>query len=376
MATDCSSSPCLVGEPLGNAAVLERPGKPRPHVRHPEPAAPATGKASGSMVAEVGAVEIGEPSASRSVAFWRDLIELSKPRIVTMILVTTLASAWIAASTSPQGVSLAALQWLGLLLGTALVAGSAGAANQVWERRIDRLMPRTASRPIPAGRVGTVIGVLATAVSGLTGVALLGWMFSTAESTAAEVLTGPAGVAAATWLVYVLVYTPMKTRTAWNTTVGAIAGALPIFIGYRAAGGQWSELGGWMTFGILAAWQYPHFMAIAWLYRRQYAEAGFKMTTTVDPSGRQAAWQSILGALGLIACGLVLCVAPASVPVWSAASVLTSVLVIAAGWPMVAAGWRFASSPTDQTARRMLRWSLVVLPVVLLVVTFRVVLSV
>ena len=335
MATDCSSSPCLVDEPAGSTAVLERPDVVRLDGQRSGPVSTVAPEVSGGTSLTHGSVATDDRSVSHSVAVWRDLVELSKPRIVTMILVTTLASAWIATSAAADGFSLAVLQWIGLLLGTALVAGSAGAANQVWERRIDRLMPRTASRPIPAGRVGTIMGVAATALSGVAGVLLLAWQFTGTESSLGTVLTGPAGVAAATWLAYVLVYTPMKTRTAWNTTVGAVAGALPIFIGYRAAGGQWDELTGWMIFGILATWQFPHFMAIAWLYRRQYAEAGFKMTTTVDPSGRQAAWQSILGALGLIGCGVVLCVAPASIPQLSAAGVFTSVLVVIAGWPML-----------------------------------------
>jgi len=296
----------------------------------------------------------------REPTFSRDVIELTKPRIVTMILVTTLASAWIAIA-GPAGVGLSLWQWVVLLIGTGLVAGSAGAANQVWERVIDTQMPRTASRPMASRRMSLGMGVGLTGTAGLVGTALLAWQFGPL----------PAIVGASTWGLYVLVYTPMKIRTYWNTTVGAIAGALPVFMGYTAAGGAMTDLAGWTLFGVLACWQYPHFMAIAWLYRRQYGEAGFQMTTTVEPTGRSAAWQSIVGTIALAACGVVACFAPAGTWIFSPASCLTSVLVLAACWPLLRAATRFEAARDDLTARKMLRWSLVVLPAVLLVMTLR-----
>lgn len=289
-----------------------------------------------------------------------DFIELTKPRIVTMILVTTVASAWIGMA-APTGAALSIGAWLVLLLGTGLIAGSAGAANQVWERRIDPLMPRTASRPLASRRMSTLTGIAFTAILGLSGTALLWWQFG--------VVTAMVGLA--TWAIYVLIYTPMKTRTSWNTTVGAIAGAMPVFIGYTATGGQLADLAGWMLFGVLACWQYPHFMAIAWLCRQQYAEAGFHMTTTVDPSGRSAAWQSIVGAIALGACGVIMCMAPAGELILSVASLTTSLLVLVATWPLLAAAVRFSRHRDDLRARKMMRWSLVVLPSVLLVMTLR-----
>ena len=301
-----------------------------------------------------------QPIAETRPSVFRDVVELTKPRIVSMILVTTVASAWIAiASRSLPGLSL--WQWLALLVGTGLVAGSAGAANQVWERVIDTRMPRTANRPIASGRMSMLVGVCLTASSLLVGTSMLAWKFGAA----------PAIVGLATWILYVLIYTPMKTRTAWNTTVGAIAGALPVFIGYTAVGGTMIELAGWMVFGVLAAWQYPHFMAIAWLYRRQYGEAGFCMTTTIEPTGRDAAWQSISGTAVMAASGVVLCIAPTGTSNFSILSAVTSVLVIAACWPLMKASLNFRSSPQDVTARKMLRWSLVVLPAVLLITTLR-----
>lgn len=304
----------------------------------------------------------GVPSRTKTPSIVRDWIELTKPRIVTMILVTTVASAWIAMSGQWLPIGLGWLGWMTLLAGTGLVAGAAGAANQIWERDLDQFMPRTATRPLPTSRISARAATLVMLWALVAGLWLLHWRFGAA----------PAMVGLATWLLYVLIYTPMKTRTAWNTTVGAVAGAMPVFMGYTAAGGTFSELDGWMLFGLLAFWQYPHFMAIAWLYRRQYGQAGFQMTTTIDPSGRHAGWQSIVGSLCLIACAVVACVMPHGEPAWTAMSLVTSVLVMLAGYPLVMAAWRFSCDPVDAKARKMLRWSLVVLPAVLLVMTLRV----
>lgn len=293
----------------------------------------------------------GAVSWERVRATVADHVELTKPRIVVMILVTTVASAMIAAGGSP-----AASIWLSLLVGTAAIAGSAGAANQIWERKIDAEMTRTAGRPLPAGRVSPRQAIGFTALLGGFGFALL-WV---------AVGPIPAVIGGLTWLLYVVAYTPMKTRTSWNTTVGAIAGALPILIGYTATGGRLGVAEGWLLFGVLAAWQYPHFMAIAWMYRRQYAAAGFQMTTTVDPSGRWAGAQSIVGSLVVAICGISL--------VWAVGGPWlrwTSVALVSVSClPMLAASCRFAAAPGDDLARRLLRSSLLVLPAVLAIVTF------
>ncbi len=279
----------------------------------------------------------------------RDLIELTKPRIVVMILVTTVATALVGA-----GESIALVQLFWLLLGTGSVAASAGAANQIWERRIDRKMTRTASRPISAGRFSWKLGWIYAGLLGALGVGLLNEMFSLV----------PAAIGAATWFVYVLVYTPMKTRTAWNTTVGAVAGALPMLIGYTASGGSLTDTTGWLLVGILVAWQYPHFMAIAWMYRGQYSEAGFQMATTVDPTGKNAGVQSIAGSIVLILCAIGLCCMKTTVlgGILAVASVIVS-------WPMLKASMIFAKQPNDEIARSLLRRSLLVLPLVLGIVT-------
>ncbi|MAI34796.1 MAG: protoheme IX farnesyltransferase [Planctomycetaceae bacterium TMED240] len=295
-----------------------------------------------------GSVE-GRAAGSR---LWSDLLQLTKPRIVVMILVTTCATAMIGASGL---VNAGTLFWL--LLGTAAIAGSAGASNQIWERVIDSRMTRTANRPISSGRMSPTPAVIFATVLGVIGTAILAYRFGVT----------PAAVGVATWLLYVLVYTPMKVRTAWNTTVGAIAGAIPVLIGYTAAGGLLTDGTGWLLVGVLVAWQYPHFMAIAWMYRRQYQEAGFKMTTTEEPTGRSAGWQSIVGSAVLIGMGVTLCWLPLGIT----GAIVGSIAVIAAAWPMLLASIRFANSPDDKSARKLLRSSLLVLPAVLAVVTLR-----
>ena len=281
-----------------------------------------------------------------------DYLQLTKPRIVVMILVTTWATAMIGAS---GFIPVGSLVWL--LVGTAAVAGSAGAANQVWERVIDRRMTRTANRPIPSGRLSTGPAVLFTAFLGLAGTSALAAHFGVV----------PAAVGVATWLLYVFVYTPMKIRTAWNTTVGAVAGAIPVLIGYTATGGALTDWTGWLLVGVLVAWQYPHFMSIAWIYRRQYGEAGFKMTTTEEPTGRSAGLQSIFGSAVLIGLGVTLCCMSAGL----SGAIIGSLAVTAAACPMLIASVRFARCPDDATARKLLRSSLLVLPAVLAVVTLR-----
>ncbi len=320
-------------------------------------ASPKRTHSSGEQTAAVASrpdliVDQIQPQAGTGRTF-ADFIQLTKPRIVVMVLVTTVASSIIATGSLVGG-----MQLLWLLLGTAMVAGSAGAANQVWERRIDCHMPRTAIRPLPGNRMKVATATVFTAIIGCAGVGLL-----TVQLNAAAAIVG-----IATWLLYVLVYTPLKTRTAWNTTVGAIAGALPILIGYTATGGSLAESTGWLLVGVLVAWQYPHFMAIAWMYRHQYAAAGFRMTTTEEPTGRSAAIQSIAGSIALIACGVLLCV---STEQWLA-SALSSVAVLAVVFPMLRASIGFWLKRDDAQARRLLRSSLLVLPAVLLIVTLRV----
>lgn len=268
---------------------------------------------------------------------------LTRPRIAVMVLATVVTALWL---TGGRPESLAAVAVL--LVGTALVAASSSIANQILERDSDRLMDRTADRPVAAGRLSVRDAWLLTAATLAAGAAAI-WGSSGWQPTAAAV---------ATWLLYVLCYTPLKRTTPLNTAVGAVAGALPVAIGWLAAGGPERLAAGDARGGLAAAalatvlylWQFPHFMAIAWLYRRQYEAAGLKMLTVVDPSGLRAAGQSLAAALAMVPASLVLAVPSGSIRLFLAAAVASIVYV--------AAAIRFAVRRDDASARILLFTSL------------------
>lgn len=298
----------------------------------------------------------GQPEDALPISASKDLLALTKPRIVTMILVTTACTGIIGAG---GGVGLVDL--ILLLLGTGLVAAAAGSSNQVWERRIDGEMARTSRRPLPSGRMSTAAATSFSVSLLVVGTAVLWICFSSI----------PALFGLATWVSYVLIYTPLKTRTTFNTTVGAVAGALPVMIGYTATGGSMWDASGWLLFAVLAAWQYPHFMAIAWMYRVEYRDAGFQMTPSVHPDGRSAAIQAIVGSIALMisAVALLVTVAPPNSNASIGYLVIGTILVLASSWPMLSASIGFARLRDDVSAKRLLRSSLLVLPAVLFVAT-------
>jgi len=260
-----------------------------------------------------------------------------------MVLATVATALWLTGG-RPENPAAVAF----LLLGTALVAASSSIANQILERETDRLMDRTANRPLAAGRLGVRDAWWLTAATLMVGVAFV-WVSSGWQPTAAAV---------ATWLLYVLLYTPLKQTTPLNTAVGAVAGALPVAIGWLAAGGPERLAAGDARGGLAAAalatvlylWQFPHFMAIAWLYRRQYDAAGLKMLTVVDPSGLRAAGQSLAAALAMVPASLVLAVPSGSIRLFLAAAVASIVYVVAS--------IRFAVRRDDASARVLLFTSL------------------
>ena len=227
---------------------------------------------------------MGSPTLRRPRASAADWLELTKPRITTMVAFTALVGFVTASPTSPWTAVLATA-----LLGTALVAAGASVLNQVLERDTDALMLRTQSRPIPSGRVrpapATIVGALLTA-AGLATLLVAGRPLATA-------------VALATWLSYLFAYTPLKRRTPLATLVGAVPGALPPVIGWAAAT-QRLDAGAFMLFAILFLWQVPHFLAIAWLYRDDYARAGFPMLPVLDREGSFTARQAVLHSLALL----------------------------------------------------------------------------
>jgi len=283
-------------------------------------------------------------SGARSRLGWLarvgDFVELTKPRIVMLELVTVVVAAHLA---SPWGIPAAVL--LHTVLGAALVAASAGALNQWWEQSTDALMKRTSLRPLPAGRLApweVIAFGAATLVAGLVELVV-----------AVNVLT--AGVALATWLIYVLAYTPLKTRSPLNTAVGAVSGSLPILIGWTATGAA-IDTRALALLGVMFLWQFPHFMAIAWLYRAEYARAGQRMLTVVDPTGLRAGAQALVGALALVPVSLV----PAMLP-QAGSPVIYGCWALVLGAMQVAAAVMFLVQRDDRAARRLLRASLVYL---------------
>ena len=272
--------------------------------------------------------------------------QLVRPRIAVMVLATVATAAWL---TGGQPVE--PLRLVAVLVGTGLVAASSSIVNQILERRTDRLMPRTAGRPLATGEMSVPVAASWSVALLVLGAAIVtvagGW---------------PAAAAAvATWLLYVVVYTPMKLVSPLNTAVGAIAGALPVAIGWLAADGPARLTAGdargalsvAALAGVLYLWQFPHFMAIAWLYRRHYAAAGLQMLTVVDPTGLRAAGQALSAALAMVPVSLVLAVPSGSVRLFLAAAV--------AGVAYAVATARFAIRRDDATARTLLLTSLATL---------------
>src|SRR5205085_5878568 len=206
-----------------------------------------------------------------------DFAELIKARLTALVLVTTAVGFYL----GYEG----PIDYRGLLhvfFGTAAAAAGAAALNQWWEWQLDALMQRTKSRPVPAGRMRPITAFVVGMVLSIVGVAYLAFTCNG--------LT--AGLAAITVAVYIFAYTPLKRVSTFNTLVGAVPGALPPVIGWAAARGR-VDAGAWSLFTILVLWQLPHFFAIAWMYRDDYARAGFQMIASDDPTGERSASQSV-----------------------------------------------------------------------------------
>lgn len=268
-----------------------------------------------------------------------DFVTLVKPRLNLLVLVTTLTGLYLAA---PEGVAPAIL--LHTLLGTALVAGGAAALNQALERETDALMRRTRLRPVAAGRMrvgeGARFGAL-LAVAGLIELALAVNLVS-------------ATVAALTLVTYVLFYTPLKRRTSLSTLVGGVPGALPPVIGWAAATGS-ITLPALVLFGIVFFWQMPHFLAIAWMYRDDYAAAGIPLLPVLEPDGRRTGQQALLYAAALWPVSLM----PVLVGLAGAPYVVVATVL---GFALIALSALFARERSDLAARRLFLFSITYLP--------------
>ena len=223
----------------------------------------------------------GSPARNR---FLLDFAELVKARLTLLVLVTTAVGFYMGAKGE--------IDWFGLLhafFGTAMAAAGAAALNQWWERAFDAQMHRTQSRPIPGGRMMARNALIIGTLLSLGGVLYLGRTCNYLSAV----------LAAVTIALYIFAYTPLKRISTVNTLIGAIPGAIPPLIGWAAARNELT-LGAWSLFAILFFWQMPHFFALAWLYRVDYARAGFQMVSSGDDSGARSSSQSVLFCLLLL----------------------------------------------------------------------------
>lgn len=285
-------------------------------------------------------VESAESARPRRVPAY---VELTKPRIAVMVLITVATGFLLGTRGASHPTTL-----MLTLLGTGLVAAGASVWNQLIERDRDARMRRTSRRPLPAGRVTA----LETAVFG-SALTVLGLAILSAFAN-----YGSAGVALATFVLYAFVYTPLKPVTTLNTAIGAIPGALPPVIGWVAATGRLG-IEPIALFLIMFLWQFPHFLAIAWIHRDDYARGGHRMLPIVDPTGLVTARQAVSHALALIPVGLL----PTAVGM-AGAWYFAGALVL--GIYYFKAAVDFWLDVSDASARKLLKASFLYLPAVLL----------
>jgi|SRR5579885_956352 protoheme IX farnesyltransferase len=271
-------------------------------------------------------------------------LALVKPRVLTMVLVATLTGFYLG---SEGHLDLRLV--LALMIGTAMAAGGTFSLNQYMERDLDALMERTRSRPLPSGNLRPAEALWFGAALTVAG---LGYLYLTVNGAAAA-------VTAATAIIYLLAYTPLKRVSSLCTAVGAIPGALPPVAGWAAIRGS-IDAPAWTLFAIMYLWQLPHTLAIAQLYREDYTAAGIHLLGIEDADGRGTAGQVVINTLALMAVGLL--------PTFLGFDGITYfVVALALGGLLLSSGFKFASRPDKGGARRVMVASLVYLPALLLV---------
>src|SRR6266581_1503423 len=271
-----------------------------------------------------------------------DLLSLTKPRVVVMILVTTLVGYYVGVSGTPDYVRM-----LHLVVGTLLAAGGTLALNQYWERDVDARMERTRVRPLPEGRLAPLEALLFGTAVTVAGLVYLGAFVSPLVMLVTAATTG----------LYLFAYTPLKLRTPLCTIVGAVPGALPPVAGWVASREAFG-IGAWVLFGILFLWQLPHTLAIARLYRDDYARAGVRLLPVVDAEGASTERQIVTGCLALLAVSLLPTLLGLAGAVYFAGALLL-------GLGFVSLGAWHAWAPSAAGARRVLFASLLYLPALL-----------
>ncbi len=273
-----------------------------------------------------------------------DYLTLTKPELTFLSVLTALAGFLLG-----TGLALEPLILFHTLLGTALVGGGAGALNELIERKYDGLMKRTENRPLPSGRLGPW-----EAGSFGGGIALAGMV-----ELAVFVNPLTAFLAAATLVSYLWLYTPLKRITPLATLIGAFPGAIPPLMGWTAAG-RAVDLWGLCLFGILFFWQMPHFLSLAWMYRRDYGRAGYRLLSVLDQSGKRSARQVLIYTAALVAATMI---------PWATGMFgwLYLAGALATGLAFLGTGWRFHRTRSNGDARKVFTASLVYLPALMLV---------
>jgi protoheme IX farnesyltransferase len=233
--------------------------------------------------------QVADPEhAALALRRWGSLyMELGKARLSGLVVLTAAAGYAMAVPSTGRPADWALFFWM--LLGTSLCAWSANALNQVIEVERDNRMPRTKGRPLPTGRIGMLHAAGLSIFAAGLGVTLLAAMVNP--------LTAALGLSSL--LLYLIVYTPMKTRSTLNTLVGSVVGAIPPLMGWTAAAGE-LDRGAYVLASVLLVWQVPHFLALAWMYRRDYELGGYRMLPAVDPSGRITSQTCLIWCLALL----------------------------------------------------------------------------
>lgn len=268
--------------------------------------------------------------------------DLTKARLTLLVLLTTLVGFYLGTSGATNYALL-----FHTMLGTALLASGAAALNQLLEREYDARMRRTQGRPLPAGHLTPETVLLFGGVCSVSGLIYL--------ALAVNLLTCVLG--AVTLLTYLFLYTPLKRVTWLNTAVGAIPGAIPPLMGWTAASGQLAPEG-WALFGILALWQLPHFFAIAWIYRDEYAKAGFVMLPSVDEDGSRTGTQAVSHTIALLGVSLMPFVLKLAGPFY-----LVGALILGLAYAGFAI--RFARQLSLRSAKQLFFSSIIYLPLLL-----------
>ena len=285
-----------------------------------------------------------EPAAVPLERGWTmaDLAQLVKARLTFLVLLTTAVGFYVGWQGPMDFVAL-----LHAVLGTAFAAAGAAALNQWWEHQYDAIMVRTRTRPIPAGRMTPREGLIVGTILGIGGVVYL----------AVAVNWISAFLAAAAIGIYLFAYTPLKRISIANTLVGAIPGALPPLLGWAAARNDLA-LPAWSLFAILFFWQLPHFFAIGWMYREDYARAGFVMLSGSDEEGGRTGRQSVFFTLLLLVASVT--------PVWFGIATLVYLpIALSLGVVFLALAFRFQRQRNQPTARHLFFASIIYLPLLL-----------